>query len=113
LGYLIGVTLDGEGVVLGYLLALVIGSSLVVLGYHYTHRIPLAELLPNESKNLLLVCCFGLFVGWITFNLICLEDILAKAGLSLALTTIIIGPACWMHPMRAMLTNKIIDTIKK
>jgi O-antigen/teichoic acid export membrane protein len=114
LGYLLGSVFGGEGVVLGYLLALVIGSSLVVLGYHYDYHIPLAELLPNESKKLFLLCCVGSLVGWIAFNLLGnFEDILAKAVLSLALTTIIIGPACWIHPMRTRIMDRMIGADKK
>ena len=113
LGYLLGAVWGGDGVVLGYVLALVAGSSLVVLGYHYEHHIPIAELLPNESKKLFLTCCVGLLPGGIIFNLPDFPlTFLTKAGLSLALSIIIIGPACWMHPMRSRLMDKIVGARK-
>lgn len=109
LGYLLGSVLGGDGVILGYVLALVAGSSLIVLGYHHEHHIPLAELLPRESKKLFITCFAGLLPGWIIFNLCDSPGKpLAKAGLSLLLSIVIIGPACWMHPLRKILMTRTV-----
>lgn len=114
LGYLLGTAFVGDGVVLGYVLALVIGSSLVVLGYHYDYHIPLADLLPRESKSLVLASCAGLVMGWIIFNLPVISlNIFLKTGLSLAINILFVGPAFWMHPMRSRLIEKIIVSNRK
>lgn len=114
MGFFLGSAFGGDGVVLGYVLALVIGSSLVVLGYHYDYHIPVADLLPRESKSLVLASCAGLMIGWIIFNLLDLSiNILLKAGLSFVISIIIVGTACWMHPMRSRLMERIIGTNKK
>ena len=108
-GYVLGVFLGGNGVVLGNVVALAAGSSIIVFGYHRDQHIPLSEILPRESVKLLFACCAGLLVGWISFYLLRLpENILQRSGLCLALSTIIIFPLCWLHPARTRLTNKII-----
>lgn len=108
LGYLLGVAWGGEGVVLGYVLALVIGSGLIVLGYHRDHHMPLAELLPRESKKLFIACCIGLMAGWAAFYLLEVPTgYLAKAGLSLAICIIGIAPVFWMHPLRKKMGRQL------
>ncbi|MBZ5653313.1 MAG: oligosaccharide flippase family protein, partial [Acidobacteriia bacterium] len=106
LGYSLGVVLGGEGVALGYVLALVIGSSLVILGYQRDHQIPLAELLPSESRRLFFSCCTGLLSTWAVFRFLEVpQNVLGKTGLSLVICTIVIGPAFWMHSLRARITS--------
>ena len=101
LGYFLGVAFGGGGVAVGYVLALLIASSLVILGYHRDHHIPLAELLPSESKQLSIACCIGLMVSLSAFYFLEVPaGSLAKAGLSLIIFIIMIAPAFWMHPLR-------------
>jgi O-antigen/teichoic acid export membrane protein len=108
LGYWLGLNLGGDGVVFGYVLALAIGSFLIIIAYHRENHIPLTYLLPKESKKLFLACCAVLLSEGIIFNLTDLHlSIVSKAGLSLVLSIVIIGPVFWFHPIRTRLTGRI------
>ena len=114
LGFLLGSTFGAEGVVAGYGLALALGSSLIVLGYHRDNGISLSELLPAESKALLLVSWFGPLAGLAVFNFLTIpEESLPKAGLSLAVCALVIAPAFWKHPLRPRLARKFTATLWK
>ena len=111
LGYFLGVVFGGDGVAIGYVLALVIGSSLVVLGYNRDHHISLAEMLPSESKQLLLACSVGLMVGWAAFySLEVPVGYLAKAVLSLTIYIVVIFPIFFIHPLRREMGRRIAAT---
>ena len=98
---------------MGYVLALLIGSSLVILGYHRDHSIPLSELLPSQSKQLLLACCIGLIVDWSAFHFLEAPTVsLAEAGLSLTMYIIVIAPAFWMHPLRRQIGYKLVTAFR-
>lgn len=108
LGYFLGVAFGGGGVATGYVLALLIGSSLVILGYHRDQHIPLAELLPRESKQLSIACCIGLMVSWSTLHFLQMPaGSVAKSGLSLTMFTIVIAPVLWMHPLRKKISYRL------
>lgn len=113
LGYFLGCFWGGEGVVLGYLLALIIGSSLIILGYHHDYRIPLAELLPDESKQLFIACCSGLMAGWISFYLLNLDmEGDTKAGFSLAMCVAAIIPSFWIHPLSKQIICRLTTSFR-
>ena len=59
LGLLLGVYFGGTGVVIAWALSLALGSSLIYLSYHIKHKIPLIELLPRDSRLLIIVSLIG------------------------------------------------------
>lgn len=110
LGFLLGATFGGRGVVAGYVLALTIGSSLIVIGHHRDNRIPLSVLWPAESRRLLLACCLGLSAGWALPHFLFLvmpDRFFASASLTLAICVLVIFPAFWSHPLRPILFRRV------
>jgi len=108
LGYLLGAIMGGAGVAWGYVIATIAGSSLIVLGYLRDHHMPLATLLPSESKRLLLACCIGLALGWLVFDALgAFAGPLVQAALSAVTCLVVIVPIFWIHPLRASIRSRL------
>lgn len=108
LGYLFGAILGGAGVAWGYVFATLAGSSLIVLGYSRDHRMPLATLLPGESKGLLLACCIGLALGWFAFDALgAFAGPLVQTALSAVICLAVIVPVFWIHPLRERIHSRL------
>lgn len=112
LGYFFGDFLGGPGVALGYLLTLVIGSGVIVFGYHHDDHIPLAKLLPHESRPLFLTCSISLIAGWLTFHLLESEgEAVTRSGVSLMVSITTILPTLWLHPLCKPFINRITSIL--
>lgn len=108
LGYLFGAIMGGTGVAWGYVIATMAGSSLIVLGYLRDHHMPLATLLPSESKRLLLACCIGLALGWLVFDALgAFAGPLVQAALSAVTCLVVIVPIFWIHPLRESIRSRL------
>lgn len=107
LGYFLGLSHGGTGVAWGYALAIMMSGGLIMLGYHRDQQVPLAGLLPDESRGLLLACCLGLLAAWGMFTL--MEEFagaLAQAVLCWLACMAIIVPAFWKHPLREKIHHR-------
>lgn len=102
LGLLFGKLYGGTGVVIAWILSLAIGSDAIVLAYHLRHKIPLKELVPKESRGIVLACgvslLASLFVYYRFYDSNSIPIALA-AAVSLA-PLALIPAAMWLHPMR-------------
>jgi len=104
LGFLFGIYYDGLGVVIAWVFSLALGSSIVYLSYHINHNIPLIELIPKESRIIIVTCLAGILSSiliyqkfYYSFNIFTLNTIIL-----LLFLTIVIVPF-WRHPMRKYL----------
>jgi O-antigen/teichoic acid export membrane protein len=53
LGYVLGISLGGAGVILGWLAALVTGSFIIVIAYHHSHRFSVRNVVHKEDALLI------------------------------------------------------------
>jgi O-antigen/teichoic acid export membrane protein len=114
LGFLLGLFYGGIGVVVAWVFSLVLGSSIIYLYYHIKHKIPLIELLPKESRIIIIACLIGIFSALVIqhklnhlFNAIALNVIIL-----FSFSIIVIIPF-WLHPVRKYLvgwvTNELLN----
>lgn len=106
LGWLGGVMGGGVGVVLGWGAALTIGSGLILLAYHLGQQMPLRELVPEESRILLLASGFGAASGLGLYYAFHEQWAVPLAGLfGMAAYSFIVARFCWIHPLRGRLVR--------
>jgi O-antigen/teichoic acid export membrane protein len=104
LGIILGMLFFGFGVVVAWVIALIVGSAVICVSYHITHKIPLSEMMPEESRVMLgiyavlLVLFFIIQVG--------LHQVLKTTATNsivvIASLPVILLPF-WLHPMRKRL----------
>lgn len=114
LGYCLGVFIGNIGVVLGAIIALTVGSSIPVIAYHIENSIPLQDLLPRETRSLMIASLLGvaltLFIyyslhshlGWGVVFPLCL----------FVFVGVILQPF-WFHRMRAQLVEMFMGVGNK
>ena len=112
LGFLFGIYYDGLGVVVAWVFSLVLGSSIVYLSYHINHNIPLIELIPKESRIIIVTCLTGILSAILirqkfnyNFNIFTLNTIV------IILFLIIVIIPFWFHPMRKRLTKWLTEEL--
>jgi len=70
---------------------------------------PLATLLPGESKRLLLACCIALALGWLAFDLLgAFAGPLVQTALSAVICLAVIVPVFWIHPLREKIRSRLV-----
>lgn len=101
LGLLLGSIYGGFGVVLAWVLSLAIGSLIIPIAYHKKHNLTLAELVPKESRLVLLTGILGASIAIASYY--CFRDSMELWGATVLVVTtftlIVIIPI-WIHPMR-------------
>jgi O-antigen/teichoic acid export membrane protein len=111
LGVVLGLLFGGIGVVLGWAMALVIGSGLILLSYNSKHHLPLEDILPKESRGLLLACAMGSVMGLLLYYNFYRQWACPLAGvLCITIYVIIMVPFCWIHPMKGLLVKWLMPT---
>ncbi|MGC8979477.1 oligosaccharide flippase family protein, partial [Caldisericum sp.] len=100
-GITFGFHFNGYGVAVAWILALSLGSAVIYIAYHLTHKIPLSELFPNDSRTMFVFCI-----------LITLVSLLIQSGVNhtirtvalniiiILLSSILILIPLYLHPMR-------------
>lgn len=101
LGLLLGVYLGGNGIVIAWALSLALGSSIIYLFYNIQHRLPLIELLPHDSRALMIVCLTFILLHIIIKNKEPYMVIISATFLTVIIITL------WLHPMRRHLMGWI------
>jgi len=105
LGLLLGVYFGGIGIVIAWTLSLALGSSMIYLFYNIQHRLPLIELLPQDSRPLIIVCLTFILLHIIIKNK---EPYMIIISATFLGATIII---LWLHPMRRRLMGWISNEL--
>lgn len=113
-GYLLGSSLGGVGVVLGYAIALSVGSALVALEFHLSESIPFRELLPANSAPLLLASGIGVLSATVIFGLHgSTADHLAVSTTAMVVCLVPIAFACWRHPMKKEISDALARSLDR
>lgn len=100
MGYSLGLSFGGWGVVLGYVFALIIGSSIYTLGFHHDRRIPFKVLFPTNCRAFSAICSLGVLIGYGTFHILDGHIVpIVNAGLTFMVCFIPVGISFWMHPL--------------
>jgi hypothetical protein len=112
MGYVLGVSFGGLGVVIAWVFSLSLGSCIVYVSYHLKFKIPLGKLLPETSRVIILACISGLFAGFILrykldhyFNTVTLNVFIIIAFV------IIVFVPFWIHPMRKRLVQWVTEEL--
>lgn len=106
LGYTFGVIAGGRGVVIGTVTALTLSSAIIILGTHKDHKISYGDLLPNESLLILFIACGSIVIEMLFTNNLIHNSII------LLITFVALLPAIWLHPMRIIMWNGIVNNFK-
>jgi len=108
LGFLLGMTFDGIGVVVAWTISLALGSSIIYLSYHIKHNIPLIELLPKASRMMIATCLIGILSTLIIqHKLNHIFNASTPNTIILFLFSIVVFIFLWLHPMRKCLVGWI------
>jgi len=112
-GFLLGISFGGLGVVIAWVISLAIGCSIICSSYHIRHKIPLIELLPKSSKILLIVCLSSTVSSLIIQNKLNNVANIITFNSVIILSFLIIFIPFWLHPMRksvmGWITNEMLD----
>jgi O-antigen/teichoic acid export membrane protein len=112
LGLLLGSIYGGIGVVLGWVISLALGSSVVTLSYHYRYRISMNELLPKESRAVVLASFCALAVSLVLYYMLSYK--LTSLAIATIITLVFLAIAViplWYHPMRKRLTGWVTNEL--
>ncbi len=105
LGLLLGVYFEGTGVVIAWVISLSLGSCLIYFSYHLKNKISLIELVPRDSRLLILVSLLG------ALSIIPIQDktdyMVLIPGIFLVASFFVL----WFHPMRKSLIGWISDEL--
>lgn len=108
LGYILGKSFGGWGVISGSIIALIIASIITIIGTHRDHHIPLSRLFPKESSWLILAS------GVAGINVLVLPHYISdyfaleiRVGVTLLTSMLILAPAIWWHPVRSDMWERI------
>ena len=104
LGYVLGYFYNAIGVVIGWVIALSIGSSIIYISYHLVHKISLVELIPKESRFVILSCLLGTVAAFtIQYKLNNFFNPILLLSVALFAFLLIIFFPLWLHPVRRRL----------
>jgi O-antigen/teichoic acid export membrane protein len=114
LGFVAGSHWGGTAVVAASAASLAGGYLIVLVSYHLANRAPFAQLLPEESREILFASllaaamCLPYFCSWPPHSIISLR---VTAGMAVALAAIMAIPM-WIHPMRKRLLHWVLSSVQ-
>ncbi|MFN0112728.1 MAG: lipopolysaccharide biosynthesis protein [Blastocatellia bacterium] len=114
LGWVLGKLFGGFGVAAASALALIAGSATLIVAYHRKWNVPMAELLPPNSLQLLGFGFLGLLAGAAIYHSLRVAAgfWLVAVVVLLASGLLIVTPA-WLHPTRKRLSDYVLNSIKQ
>jgi O-antigen/teichoic acid export membrane protein len=112
LGFVFGYFYGGMAVVVAWILSAISGSVIIAVSYHFRYKIPLSELIPTQSRKILLACMFSIFITFLLyhqldryFNFVNLTTFILLIFFALVI------PFIWYHPMRKRLTSLVANEL--
>ncbi|MBS1788525.1 MAG: lipopolysaccharide biosynthesis protein [Acidobacteria bacterium] len=106
LGLALGTLFGGFGVAAASALALIAGGATVIAAYHLKWRVPLEELLPPQSVQLLAWGIVGLLAGAATYyRLRSVFGLWQMISVITFISVLLIILPAWFHPTRKRLSN--------
>ena len=112
LGLLLGNIYGGTAVVAAWVFSLSLGSLISPISYHYSHKIPIIELLPKESTGIGLASIAGLSICLVLYYQLELTPLAMAAILVLIFFSIVVIPFL-LHPMSKRLVGWIKHELLK
>lgn len=112
LGIVLGLLFHGIGVVVAWVAALSLGSAVICLAYHLTHKIPLSDIVPKESRVMLAIYMTLLVLSLMAprgFNQVYVSTAMNTIMVLLSLPIILIP--FWLHPMRKRLKGWVTASV--
>jgi O-antigen/teichoic acid export membrane protein len=101
LGGLLGLFYDGMGVIVGWTVALAVGSVVVYVAFNLTHKIPLSELLPRDSRKFVALSILGILLVFVSPNIIFnIKGTFINHVIDFIFIAFVISISLWFHPMR-------------
>lgn len=111
LGIIFGMQFGGYGVVAAWVVSMVLGSFVVILAFHLENKIPLLDIYPSNSTELMLACSFGIGGGWFAYNYFYSD--LSAPWIALVSITVFVASvtiSIRRHPLQPRLLRLIIGS---
>ncbi|MHA1470927.1 MAG: polysaccharide biosynthesis C-terminal domain-containing protein, partial [Candidatus Asgardarchaeia archaeon] len=97
---------------IAWILSSIICSVIIAVSYHFKYKIPLSELIPTQSRKIVLACMFSVFVTFLLYNQFNQYfSLVTLIAIILLLFFAIIAPFIWYHPMRKRLISLVADEL--
>jgi len=114
LGLTVGYIFGGIGVVTAWIFSSITGSLMIAISYHYSHKIPIIELLPKASRTSIIACLIGILSALLIHHKLNDRfDTVALNSIIILSFSIIVFIPFWLHPMRKRLmgwvTNELLN----
>ncbi|MBA7510286.1 hypothetical protein ES705_02262 [subsurface metagenome] len=114
LGLTVGYIFGGIGVVTAWIFSSITGSLMIAISYHYSHKIPIIELLPKASRTSIIACLIGILSALLIHHKLNDRfDTIALNSIIILSFSIIVFIPFWLHPMRKRLmgwvTNELLN----
>ncbi|MGH9799330.1 MAG: lipopolysaccharide biosynthesis protein, partial [Blastocatellia bacterium] len=114
LGWTLGKMFGGFGVAAASAVALIAGGATVIAAYHRKWNVPMRELLPPQSLQLITCGIVGLLAGAATYyQLRVALGIWPVSGLVILIGGLLIVLPAWLHPTRKRLSDYVMNSIKQ
>jgi O-antigen/teichoic acid export membrane protein len=112
LGFGLGGTYGGKGVVVAWVFSLIAGSFIIPFSYHLKYEIPLTELLPKEHLNMFLACIISILVSVSIYRYLSNKaNLFLIASTLMAMLLTIVGVSAWFHPLRKRLAAYVASEL--
>ena len=112
LGFVFGYFYGGIAVVIAWILSSISCSVTIAVSYHFKYKIPLSELIPTQSRKIVLACMFSVFVTFLLYNQFYQYfTLITLITIILLLFFAIIVPFIWYHPMRKRLISLVANEL--
>jgi O-antigen/teichoic acid export membrane protein len=114
LGYVLGKTFGGWGAVIGSVTALIIASTIIVWGTHRDQRLQFHDLVPHESRWLLLAACAAITSRWVVAEVtVDSMSLLFRHVAGLLAALLILTPVIWKHPVRVDVWTRMLSVCSR
>ena len=114
LGFVFGYFYGGMAVVIAWILSSISGSVIIAVSYHFRYKIPLSELIPTQSRKIVIACMFSIFITFLLYHQFSQYfSFINLIAIILLLFFVIVVPFMWYHPMRkrlvSLVTNELLN----
>lgn len=108
LGYVLGITWGGWGVVIGSITALIIASAITVLGTYRDQNIALRDLIPDDSRWLLFAACAAITIAYLA-SWVRIDGFssIFQNLIGLLAAMLVLAPAIWKHRVRQVMWSRL------
>lgn len=110
LGFILGSTLGGLGVVISAMTSLVIASALVLYFLHKRYVIPCSDIVPPAHYALLLALSLEIAISlWVNAKQLLSPNVVVSGMLILGMHMLTVAVVMWFHPYRNVLMKKFMS----